>query len=83
MIIYSTPSCPRCKMLGEALRASGVPYEEKPLDVPTMTECACDTGISIREAPLVHVGDRWIFASDLFDRAGLLPGWKVMLCQTT
>lgn len=83
MIIYSTPSCPRCKMLEEALRASGISYEERPLDVAAITECACDTGISVREAPLVHADGNWFFANQLFNPDGsLISEWRRFLCQT-
>lgn len=84
MIIYSTPSCPRCKALVAALHAAGIPHEEKPLDTECRVECACSTGISVREAPLVYANGKWIFASDLFDRSNhLFADWKEMLCQTT
>lgn len=84
MIIYSTPSCPRCKTLVAALHAAGIPYEEKPLDTECRVDCACATGILVREAPLVYADGKWIFANQLFRSDGsLLPGWKEMLCQMT
>lgn len=77
IIVYSTPTCPRCKLLIAELQKAGIPCREKKLDAEVMAECACDTGISVREAPLVQIGSIWIFANDLFDRNGqLLSGWR-------
>jgi glutaredoxin len=76
--IFSTPICPRCKLLKSALQKANIPYEEKLLDGAAMTDCACDTGISVREAPLVYA-DRWIFAKDLFEGNELKSGWEEML----
>jgi glutaredoxin len=77
VIVYSTPTCPRCKLLISELQKAGIPCTEKKLDSEVMTECACDTGISVREAPLVQIGAIWLFANDLFGRDNnLLPGWR-------
>ena len=77
IIVYSTPTCPRCKLLISELHAAGIPCTEKELNPDVMVECACCTGISVREAPLVQIGAIWIFADDLLDRNGkLLPGWR-------
>ena len=77
IIVYSTPTCPRCKLLLAELQKAGLPCTEKELDSAIMAECACCTGISVREAPLVQIGAIWIFADDLFDRNGkMLPGWR-------
>jgi glutaredoxin len=78
IIIYSTLICPRCKLLKSALKKANIPYEERPLDGSAMTDCACDTGISVREAPLVYA-DRWIFAKDLFEGDNLKSGWREIL----
>lgn len=82
-IVYSTPTCPRCKLLISELRSAGVPCVEKELDPDIMAECACCTGISVREAPLVQMGTIWLFADDLFGRDNnLLPDWRrIFGCQ--
>lgn len=77
VIVYSTPTCPRCKLLISELQKAGIPCTEKEFTPDVMAECACDTGISTREAPLVQIGAIWIFANDLFGRDNnLLPKWK-------
>ena len=77
VIVYSTPTCPRCKLLLAELQAAGIPCTEKELNPEVMAECACCTGISVREAPLVQIGTIWLFADDLFGRDNnLLPGWR-------
>lgn len=77
IIVYSTPTCPRCKLLLSELQKAGLPCAEKELDSDVMAECACCTGISVREAPLVQMGTIWLFADDLFGRDNnLLPGWR-------
>ena len=77
VIVYSTENCPRCKLLITELQKAGIPCSEKEFSPDVMAECACDTGISAREAPLVQIGSIWIFANDLFDRNGqLLSGWR-------
>lgn len=77
VIVYSTPTCPRCKLLIAELQKAGIPCREKKLDAEVMAECACCTGISTREAPLVQIGSIWLFANDLFGRDNsLLPDWR-------
>ena len=77
VIVYSTPTCPRCKLLLAELQAAGIPCTEKELNPEVMAECACCTGISVREAPLVQIGTIWLFADDLFGRDNsLLPDWR-------
>jgi glutaredoxin len=77
IIVYSTPTCPRCKLLISELQKAGLPCSEKEFTPEVMAECACCTGVSTREAPVVQIGSIWIFANDLFDRNGqLLSGWR-------
>ena len=77
VIVYSTENCPRCKLLITELQKAGIPCAEKEFTPDVMAECACDTGISTREAPVVQIGVIWLFANDLFGRDNnLLPGWR-------
>ena len=78
--IFSTPTCPRCRLLATALRRNGIDYNEQPLDAGPISSCLCDTGQWITEAPLVHVEKKWLVARELFDDAGsLVTGWREVL----
>lgn len=80
MIIYSTPTCPRCKLLMAAFQKAGIAYEEKPLDATVMARVLCETDIWVQAAPLVLDGVVWIFYDDLFDASGnLKSNWLVEL----
>ena len=80
MIIYSTPTCPRCKLLMAAFQKADIAYEEKPLDASVMARCLCETDEWVQAAPLVLDGACWFFADDFFDTSGnLKPGWQTTL----
>lgn len=80
MIIYSTPTCPRCKLLMAAFQKAGIPCEESELNAATISECLCDTGKHTTSAPLVKDGACWFFADDFFDAFGNLKSdWLVTL----
>lgn len=80
MIIYSTPTCPRCNTLKEAFWRADLVYEEKELDASVISECLTDTDEWVTSAPLVKDGARWFFADDLFDKSGnLKANWLVEL----
>lgn len=78
--IYSTPVCPRCKLLMAAFRKAQIAYEEKPLDAAIIAECLCDTGILVQSAPLVRDDAVYFFADDFFDSSGnLIPNWRQVM----
>lgn len=78
--IYSTPTCPRCGTLKEALWRADIVYEEHPLDASVISECLTDTDEWVTSAPLIRDGAVWVFASDLFDASGnLKSNWLVEL----
>ena len=78
--IYSTPTCPRCKLLMAAFQKAGITYEEGELNAAVISECLCDTDEHVTSAPLVRDGTVWHFASDLFDASGNLKSdWLVEL----
>lgn len=79
--IYSTATCARCKLLMVALMEAGITYEEKSLDAAAIAACLCDTERYVMEAPLVYKDDRWQFANDLFDAAGLKSNWMEILMR--
>ncbi|MCK9569005.1 hypothetical protein M0R72_08695 [Candidatus Pacearchaeota archaeon] len=80
IIIYSTPTCSRCKLLAAAFQAAGIPFEEKSLDASVMARVLCETDIWVQAAPLVLDGYVWHFADDLFDASGnLKANWLVEL----
>ena len=76
VIIYSTPTCPRCKFLVSELRKIGLPCREMPLDGDALSRCLIETDRWVTEAPLIEFDGGWYFAGDVFDRDGkLLPNW--------
>lgn len=78
--IYSTPACPRCKLLMAAFQQAGTPHKEGELNAATIAECLTDTGEWATSAPLVKDGCVWHFADDLFDASGnLKANWLVEL----
>ncbi len=80
MIIYSTPTCPRCKILAASFQKAGLPYEEGILDAGIIADCLCETGILTVAAPLVKDGACWFFADDFFDKSGnLKANWLAEL----
>lgn len=80
IIIYSTPTCARCKILAVAFQKAGLEYEEKPLDATVMARCLCETDIWVQAAPLVLDGAVWKFYDDFFDVDGNLKNnWLVEL----
>lgn len=80
MIIYSTPTCPRCKLLMAAFQKAGIPYEEGVLDASVISECLTETDEWVTSAPLIRDGACWFFATDFFDLSGnLLKNWRQVL----
>ena len=80
MIIYSTPTCTRCKLLVAAYQKAGIPCEEKPLDSATIADVLCETGILVQSAPLVRDDVVYFFHDDFFDSSGnLKSNWLVEL----
>jgi hypothetical protein len=78
--IYSTPVCPRCKILKDAFQKAGISYEEKPLDSATIADVLCETGILVQSAPLVRDGAVYFFHDDFFDAFGnLKANWLAEL----
>ena len=78
--VYSTPTCPRCKLLMAAFRQAGIVYEENILDASVMARCLCETDEWVQAAPLVLDGATWHFADDLFDASGnLKANWLIEL----
>lgn len=81
IILYSTPSCPRCRELAAWLRANGISFQEKRLvedllqDGEVMTELHMQ-GISFRAAPVLQVesayyGPEKFFHGETMDVAAL------------
>ena len=80
IIIYSTPICPRCKLLKDAFQKAQIAYEEAALDATVLARCLCETDIWVQEAPLVLNGSVWYFASELFIQPGnLRPNWREII----
>jgi glutaredoxin len=76
VIVYSTPACPRCKLLIAELRRVGLPCREMPLDGDALSRCLIEADRWVTEAPLIEFDQRWYFAADVFDKDGNLRlGW--------
>jgi hypothetical protein len=78
--IFSTPTCPRCKLLAAAFQKAGITYEEGELNAAVISECLTDTDEWVTSAPLVKDGYVWHFHDDFFDKSGnLKSNWLVEL----
>jgi len=61
--VYTTPNCPRCKMLKEWLRSKGVDFEEKNLDDSEVMADLIVRNIYILSAPALEV-DGKVYGED-------------------
>jgi len=58
LTVYTTPNCPRCKMLKEWLKSKGVEFEEKNLDDSEVMADLIVRNIYILSAPALEVGGK-------------------------
>lgn len=54
--VYTTPSCPRCKMLKEWLKMKGIVFEEKNLDDSEVMADLIVRNVYVMSAPALEVG---------------------------
>jgi glutaredoxin len=73
IVIYNTPTCPRCKLISSKLTEWGIPREEKDMNEASSeerTECILDIGYWPQSAPVVRIGEgetaRWYADISLF-----------------
>ena len=66
-IVYTTPTCPNCKVLERFLNELGVEYEEKNmLDLDVQTELIM-MDVFTTSAPILRVGDKFLTIKELFN----------------
>ena len=67
LIVYSTPTCPRCEQLKSALSKAGIDYENQDMSSPEpLTELRIN-GVFTLSAPVLQAGERFYTLEDLFD----------------
>jgi glutaredoxin len=80
LVVYSTPSCPRCEQLKSALKKTGIVYENEDMSTPeALTELRIN-GVFTLSAPVLQAGERFYTVDELFagealvDLATILKG---------
>lgn len=74
LIIYTTPTCPRCEILKKELTAAAHKYKTADLADPiSLTELRIN-GIFTLSAPVVEDRGAFFTVDDLFDDMKLRPG---------
>ncbi|MBS7649393.1 MAG: glutaredoxin family protein [Candidatus Bathyarchaeia archaeon] len=69
--VYTTPSCPNCKLLKGFLEKLGVAYEEKSLlDLDVQTELIM-MDVFTMSAPILKIGKRILTFKELFGEGKL------------
>ena len=70
VIVYTTPTCPDCRMLKDWLSREGITFEERDLTDPAIRDEAKQrTGV--RVAPITLVGDEVFYGTFASQRPGL------------
>lgn len=72
--IFSTATCPRCKLVSAKLHEWGIPHEEKSLidiSAEDRTDCIIEMGYVPIEAPLVRIGYHWLASHEIFEGSTL------------
>ncbi len=70
VVVYTTPTCPDCRMLKAWLEREGVAFEERDLTDPKiMVEAKARTGV--RVAPITLVGDQVFYGTFASQKPGL------------
>lgn len=71
VVIYTTPTCPDCRMLKDWLNRAGVAFEERDLTDPaTRDEAKARTGV--RVAPITLVDERVFYGTFASQKPGLV-----------
>lgn len=70
VIIYTTPTCPDCRMLKTWLEREGIAFEERDLTDPEiMAQAKARTGV--RVAPITLVGEQVFYGTFPSQKPGL------------
>lgn len=79
VILYTTPTCPDCRMLKAWLEREGIAFEERDLTDPKiMAEAKARTGV--RVAPITLVGEKVFYGTFPSQKPGLTVA--LGLCKT-
>ena len=71
VILYTTPTCPDCRMLKAWLQQEGIAFEERDLTDPAiMAEAKARTGV--RVAPITLVGEQVFYGTFPSQKPGLI-----------
>ena len=71
VIVYTTPTCPDCRLLKEWLEREGVAFEERDLTDPAiMAQAKARTGV--RVAPITLVQDQVFYGTFASQKPGLV-----------
>lgn len=71
VVIYTTPTCPDCRMLKAWLEREGITFEERDLTNPEiMMEAKARTGV--RVAPITLVGEQVFYGTFPSQKPGLM-----------
>ena len=72
LIVYSTPTCPRCEQLKSALCKAGISYENQDMSSPeALTELRIN-GVFTLSAPVLQAGEKFYTVEDLFSGEALV-----------
>ena len=71
VVVYTTPTCPDCRMLKDWLNRVGVVFEERDLTDPAISdEAKVRTGV--RVAPITLVGEQVFYGTFASQKPGLV-----------
>lgn len=71
VVVYTTPTCPDCRMLKAWLEREGIAFEERDLTDPEiMMEAKARTGV--RVAPITLVGEQVFYGTFPSQKSGLI-----------
>lgn len=71
VVIYTTPTCPDCRMLKAWLEREGIAFEERDLtNAEIMAQAKARTGV--RVAPITLVGEQVFYGQFLSQKPGLI-----------
>ena len=67
LIVYSTPTCPRCEQLKAALKKAGLDYKSQDMSTPeALTELRVN-GVFTLMAPVLQADESFYTVEDLFE----------------
>lgn len=70
VVLYTTPTCPDCRMLKAWFERTGIAFEERDLTDPAiMAEAKARTGV--RVAPITLVGEQVFYGTFASQKPGL------------